>query len=120
MPTWTTTLGDHQYDAVLAPVDPAAIARYRDERDALLARGHALDGGAHGDADRVTWQLLVERLAADAGTQVCRLHDWTFAAGSGSLLGTLSYLPDQHRTPTPADGDNLVARLGCAARVVDY
>jgi uncharacterized protein (DUF885 family) len=118
-PTWATTLGDHRFDAVLAPVDPAAIARYRDERDALLARGRALDGAALGDADRVTWQLLVERLAADAGTQRCRFHEWTVAAGSGSLLGTLSYLVEAHRTPTPADGDNLVARLGCAARLLD-
>ena len=53
------------------------------------------------------------------GTDVCRFHDWLIRAGSSSLLGELSYLVELHRLGTPADGDNLIARLTMGAKVID-
>jgi uncharacterized protein (DUF885 family) len=118
-PTWATTLGDHRFDDQLSPSDAASIARFQAERLDFLARARALDGGAMSANDRVTWQLLVEKLEADAGTDVCQFHEWTVQAGGSSPLGSLSYLVELHHVTTPADGENLIARLHQGATGID-
>jgi len=118
-PTYATTLGDHRYDAVLAPSDAAAIARYHADRDALIARLVALDAQTLGDADRVTYQLLRQGLEADRGTDVCRAWEWSVASDSQSPLGYLSYLVEMHTVKTPRDAENLISRLGMGATMID-
>jgi uncharacterized protein (DUF885 family) len=118
-PTYATTLGDHRYDAVLAPGDEAAIARMHGERDALIARLAALDPAPLGDVDRVTYQLLRGALEADRGQDVCRFWEWNVASDSQSPLGQLSYLVESHTVKAPTDAKNLIARLGQGAKLFD-
>jgi uncharacterized protein (DUF885 family) len=117
-PTWATTLGDHRFDDRLSPADAASIARFAAERREFLSRARALDTGLD-PADRVSWALLVSTLEGEAGTDACRFHEWLVRAGSASLLGELSYLVELHPLSTPADGDNLVARLKQGPQVID-
>ena len=118
-PTYATTLGDHRYDAVLAPQDAASIQRMHQERDALIARLGAIDPARLGAADRVTYQLLREQLEADRGQDVCRFWQWTIASDSQSPLGQLSYLVESHTVKVPDDARNLIARLGQGPTLID-
>ncbi len=116
-PTWATTLGDHRYDDKLAPRDNAAVLRAASERDALLARLHAI--GTLTGQDRVTHALLTGRLEADRGLDVCKFHEWVIDSGGSSLFGELSYLVESHTVKEPHDAENLIARLGQGDRAVD-
>jgi uncharacterized protein (DUF885 family) len=118
-PTWATTLGDHRYDARLAPRDVASIAQYeREERD-LLARARSLDAAKLAARDRVTWSLLVGALEASVAEQVCRNHSWRVSARE-NVFADLSYeLGESLRIETVQDGQNLLARLAQAARAFD-
>ncbi len=118
-PTYATTLGDHRYDDQLAPRDAEALARMSRERDAVLARLEALDGTALAPGDRVTWQLLRARLAADRDLDACRFHEWSVDAGGGSVFGELSYLVEAHTVTTVADADNVLARMRQGAALFD-
>jgi uncharacterized protein (DUF885 family) len=118
-PTWATTLGDRRFDDQLPRVDAASLDRAAGERRALLVRARGLATASLGQTDAVTLQLLAEGLHAESGVDACRFHEWSVAAGSDSALGALSYLVEQHRTPTPADGDNLVARLAGGGEMID-
>src|SRR5262249_30097008 len=117
-PTYATTLGDHRYDDQLAPRDAAAIERMRGERDALLARVEAVDA-AHLDAsDRVTRELLRDRLAPDRGLDVCAFHEWVVDAGGSSLFGEISYIVESHPVRDARDAHNVIARMRQVARLV--
>ncbi len=118
-PTWATTLGDHRYDDQLAPRDAAAIERSQHERDAILARAVAIDPGKLGDTDRVTRELLVDRLKAEQGLDICKFHEWLVDSSSGSVLGELSYLVESHTVRVPHDAENLIARVAQGEQLVD-
>jgi len=118
-PTYATTLGDHRFDDKLARRDAAAIAASTGEREALLARLVAMHPEQLGDVDRVTYQLLRERLAAEHELDVCKFHEWMVDSGGGSLLGELSYLVESHTVKTAADANNLVARMRQAELIID-
>jgi uncharacterized protein (DUF885 family) len=118
-PTYATTLGDHRYDAVLAPGDAASIDRMHVERDQLITRLVAIDPKTLGETDRVTYQLLRQQLEADRGQDVCKFWQWNIASDSQSPLGQLSYLVESHTVKTPDDAKNLIARLGMGAKLVD-
>jgi uncharacterized protein (DUF885 family) len=118
-PTYATTLGDHRFDDKLARRDAAAVARAAAEREALLARLVAMHADQLGDVDRVTYQLLRERLEAEHGVDVCKFHEWLVDSGGGSLLGELSYLVESHTVKTPADARNLIARMRQAELLID-
>jgi uncharacterized protein (DUF885 family) len=117
-PTWATTLGDHRYDDQLAPRDAAAIERAQHERDAILARAVAIDPGKLGDTDRVTRELLVDRLKAEQGLDVCKFHEWLVDSSGGSVLGELSYLVESHTVRGPHDAENLIARVAQGEQLV--
>ncbi len=118
-PTWATTLGDHRYDALLAPQDAAAIARMHAERDALIDRLVKIDPATLGETDRVTYRLLRDSLEAARGQDVCKLWQWAVDNDSGSPLGQLSYLVESHTVTTPSDAKNLIAQLGQGAKLID-
>jgi len=118
-PTYATTLGDHRYDDRLARRNAAAIAAYTGERDALIARLAALDLAALDPTDAVTAKLLLGQLEASRGTDICKFHEWSVDAYTSSPLAELSYLVESHIVTTPADAQNLLARLEQGALVVD-
>ena len=118
-PTYATTLGDHRYDDRLARRNAAAIAAYTGERDALIARLTALDLAALDPTDAVTAKLLLGQLEASRGTDICKFHEWSVDAYTSSPLAELSYLVESHIVTTPADAQNLLARLEQGALVVD-
>ncbi|HEY1558775.1 MAG TPA: DUF885 domain-containing protein [Kofleriaceae bacterium] len=118
-PTWATTLGDHRYDAQLAPRDAAAIARYQHERDELLARVRAVAATHLNGTDRDTLALLRGRLEADAAQDVCKFQDWLVDSGGSSVLGELSYLVESHTVKTPRDTLDLIARMHQGEKAID-
>ncbi|NVB83350.1 MAG: DUF885 domain-containing protein [Kofleriaceae bacterium] len=118
-PTWATTLGDHRYDDVLAPRDAKSIEAANAEGAALLARLVAMEPGALGDVDRVTHELLRERLEAEQALAACKLHEWVVDSYNGSTLGELSYLVESHTVKDPRDAENLIARLRLGRKLVD-
>ena len=118
-PTYATTLGDHRYDAVLAPRDEAAIKRARTERDGLIVRLAALAVSTLGSSDQVTYKLLRGQLEADRGLDVCRSYEWTVDVYTASPLNELSYLVEAHGVIAPADAEHLLSRLEQGAKLVD-
>ena len=118
-PTWATTIGDHRYDAVLAPRDQAAITRANAERDAMLVRATAIDAKALVGRDRETLGILRVRLQASRGADVCHYDQWLVDSGNSSVFGELSYLVESHTVTTPADAANLIARLRQGERAID-
>ncbi|MEP6860880.1 MAG: DUF885 domain-containing protein [Deltaproteobacteria bacterium] len=118
-PTYATTLGDHRYDDRLARRNAAAIAAYTGERDALIDRLAALDPASLDATDAVTAKLLHGQLGASRGTDLCKFHEWSVDAYTSSPLAELSYLVESHIVRTPADAQNLLARLEQGALVVD-
>ena len=118
-PTWATTLGDHRYDDRLAPRDAASIAKMDAERAGLLEALAKIHKERLESADKVTYALLVERLATERGLEQCKFHEWTVDSGGGSVFGELSYLVESHTVKQPADAANLVARLGQGPKLVD-
>ncbi|MEO6774545.1 MAG: DUF885 domain-containing protein [Kofleriaceae bacterium] len=118
-PTYATTLGDHRYDDRLARRDPAAIAAYTGERDALIARLAALEPAALEPTDAVTCELLRGQLEANRGLDICKFHEWSVDAYTSSPLAELSYLVESHLVATPADAHKLMARLEQGALVID-
>jgi uncharacterized protein (DUF885 family) len=117
-PTLATTLGDHRFDDRLAPRDRASIRRCHDERRDLLGLLGAIDGGALAPADRLTWLMLAQELAAAGANDLARMHEW-HVSPRGGPLEEFSYLVEIHPLATPADGDNLIARLRCAVDAID-
>jgi uncharacterized protein (DUF885 family) len=118
-PTYATTLGDHRYDDRLARRNAAAIAAYTGERDALIDRLAALEPASLDATDAVTAKLLHGQLDASRGTDLCKFHEWSVDAYTSSPLAELSYLVESHIVKTPADAQNLLARLEQGALVVD-
>jgi uncharacterized protein (DUF885 family) len=118
-PTYATTLGDHRYDDRLASRDAAAVEQRTGERDRLLDRLVAIDGGTLGETDRVTHALLRGQLQAERELDRCKLWQWTVDSGGSSLFGELSYLVESHTVKTPVDASNLVARMKQAERAID-
>jgi uncharacterized protein (DUF885 family) len=110
-PTWATTLGDHRFDAQLAPRDVAAVERAQKERDEILGHARAVHVGALNDTDRVTLELLVGRLEADRALDVCKFHEWLVDSSGGSLLGELSYMVESHTVRVEKDAENVIARV---------
>ncbi|HVK75092.1 MAG TPA: DUF885 domain-containing protein [Kofleriaceae bacterium] len=117
-PTEATTLGDHRYDDRLSPRSADAVARYRAERRALLARAAAIDPAGLDDGDRTTLLLLRGDLEAQTAADVCEDHLWAISPAQNPL-NELSYLAELHRVTTPADAANLVARYRQGAQLVD-
>lgn len=109
-PVGATTLGDHRYDAQLAPRDLAAIERRQAERNAILERARAVPAAGLGASDAVTLQLLVQDLDAEKASDVCRSFEWS--VGAFGPFDELSYVVEVHRVVVPQDARNLVARLG--------
>jgi uncharacterized protein (DUF885 family) len=117
-PTWATTLGDHRYDDQLAPRDAASIRRYQDELRRFADMASAIDRLSLGEADAITWMMVMSELESEGAYQACHSHQWSVAPRQG-LLDEISYLVELHLVHTPADGDNLVRRLGVAVRWID-
>ena len=116
-PTWATTLGDHRFDDVLAPRDPAAIAAMEAEHTALLERIQTIDPATLGGVDQLTLELLRERLEAEHDTYACRSEQWVVDAGMGSVLGELNYLVESHIVTSIDDATNLIARMKQGGRL---
>jgi uncharacterized protein (DUF885 family) len=118
-PTYATTVGDHRFDDQLARRDAASIERMHGERDALLARLEAIGRAKLGDTDRVTLELLRDRLAAERGLDVCAFHEWVVDSGGSSLFGELSYIVESHVNVSTAEADHLVARMAHGEQLID-
>jgi uncharacterized protein (DUF885 family) len=118
-PTWATTLGDHRYDAQLAPRDAASIGLAQAAHDALRARVVALDPARLGDGDRVTLALLGGKLEAEHAMDLCKFHEWNVDSANSSVFGELSYLVESHTVMAPSDAANLVARMRQGEKLVD-
>ena len=118
-PTWATTLGDHRYDDKLALTNADAIALYKKERRALLARAEALDTRGLDASDRVSFELFVGNLRADVAGDVCRAEEWSVSARANPFEELSYELGEGHQVRTVKDGKNLLARLTQAERVFD-
>lgn len=118
-PTWATILGDHRYDDVLAPRDPASIAAMDREHAALLARLAALEPAALDDRDAVTCKLLRGKLEAEQAVAQHKFHEWAVDTSNGNVFSELSYLVEMHVVRTPDDARNVIARLRQGPRLID-
>jgi uncharacterized protein (DUF885 family) len=117
-PQYATTLGDHRFDAELAPRDAKSIERQHKERKALLARTAQVPI-LHLDQDDVlTHLLLVNALNAAGAPETASAHEW-FVSPRGGLVDEISYLAELHPLREPADGDNLLSRLRASAGWID-
>lgn len=108
-PVGATTLGDHRYDAQLAPRDLAAIERRAAERDAILERARAVPTAGLNPVDAVTLKLLIQDLAAEKAGDVCKTYEWS--VGASGPFDEMSYIAEVHRVVTPDDAKNLIARF---------
>jgi uncharacterized protein (DUF885 family) len=117
-PQYATTLGDHRFDAEVAPRDAAAITRQHDERRALLARAARVPIAALDRDDVLTHLLLVAALHAAGAPQTASAHEW-MVSSRGGLVDEISYLAELHPMREPADGDNLLSRLRASAGWID-
>src|SRR5436305_13713939 len=61
-PERATSVGDYRYNALLADVSPAAIARQHAENDAFLARLRAIPTDGMGEPDRLSHEVLERQL----------------------------------------------------------
>jgi uncharacterized protein (DUF885 family) len=107
-PVTATFLGDRRFDAWLAPASSGDVLAFRERRRALLARAEALGAGLS-VRDRITLAVLVERLAADAGLDVCDYERW--AAGYTHPVFGLETLGDWHPLDSDDDAASFRARL---------
>ena len=113
-PTLATMLGDHRHDAEVAPRDAASIRRFHDERGNFIGRAGQLDAGSLDPADQLTWMLLMQSLGAMGADDLCRFQEWAVSS-RGGLIDEISRVVELHSLTTPADGDNLLARLAAMA-----
>ncbi|HSU84412.1 MAG TPA: DUF885 domain-containing protein [Thermoanaerobaculia bacterium] len=70
-PERATSVGDYRYNALLADVSLAAVARQHAENDAFLARLRAIPTTGMGDADLLSHELLERQLTrSDVGYEL--------------------------------------------------
>ena len=70
-PERATSIGDYRYNALLADVSLAAVARQHAENDAFLARLRAIPTTGMGDADLLSHELLERQLTrSDVGYEL--------------------------------------------------
>jgi len=117
-PTLATRLGDHRYDDRVERRDAASIRRFHDERGNFIGRVGQLDAGGLDPDDQLTWMLLMQALGAMGAADLCRFQEWAVSS-RGGLLDEISYVVEMHPLTTPADGDNLLARMAEMARWPD-
>jgi uncharacterized protein (DUF885 family) len=117
-PTDATTLGDHRYDALLPRRDAASIVNHRGERDDLLKQARSLPAASFNERDKITLELFVGELAADAAQDVCREHEWRVSARENTFAQLSYMLSEGHQVRTLDDARNLISRLTEAPRLI--
>jgi uncharacterized protein (DUF885 family) len=119
-PMWATTLGDHRFDDRIAPRSAAFVDKTQAERKALIARGEAIDAAALGERDQVTLALWLGNMQAEAGViDACREHEWQLSARENPFADYAYWVGEAHQVKTPADGKNVLSRLGQVATALD-
>ena len=76
------------------------------------------EAAALGPRERVFWALFIEDLESEIAAEACHFEQWSISP-RGNPVTEWSYLPELHAVKTPRDGDNLLARFGKAAFVID-
>jgi uncharacterized protein (DUF885 family) len=116
-PLFATSLGDKRFDALLAPVAPAALAAGRARLSALLDRLDGLGDPGPGEAS-ITASELRETLRNELSGIDGGLWRWTVDPLEGIPTGYLD-VPSYQRLETPADGAAMVARWHAMAAATD-
>jgi uncharacterized protein (DUF885 family) len=117
-PFGATFVGDHRVDAQLPPVRRDVVLGLRARRRALLAQATALDAGALTERDRLTLAILVERLTADAGLDVCDYERWAISTRN-SLVGRFDRLGELHPLLAAEDAASYRARIAAMPAALD-
>lgn len=117
-PFSATYQGDHRRDAELPPVGRDEVVALRARRQALLARVVALPPGALSGRDRLTHSVLVERLTAAAGLDVCDYERWVVSPRDNAVR-RLDQIGDYHPLLAAEDADNYLARVAAMPAAID-
>lgn len=117
-PFSATYYGDHRRDAELPPVGHDAIGALRARRLALLARVTALPPGALSARDRLTHAVLVERLTAAAGLDVCDYERWVVSPRDNAVRH-LDQIGDYHPLLSAEDAASYLARVAAMPAAID-
>jgi uncharacterized protein (DUF885 family) len=117
-PFGATYVGDHRVDAQLPPVRRDEILALRDRRRALLAQATALDAGALSARDRLNHAVLLDRVTADAGLDVCDYERWAISTRT-SLVGRLDRVGEFHPLLAAEDAASYRARISAMPAAVD-
>jgi uncharacterized protein (DUF885 family) len=117
-PLSATFLGDHRVDSQLPPVRRDDITALRARRRTLLAQVTALDVGALSARDHLTHAILLERLTAEAGLDVCDYDRWAVSPRD-STVRRLDRVGDYHPLLGREDADSYRARIEAMPAAID-
>ena len=117
-PFWGTWIGDHRADRALPPISVADVAAIRARRRALLGKVTALAPGGLTARDRLTHAILLERLTAQVGLEVCDYERWAISRRA-SMIGHLDAIGDYHPLLDASDADSYRARVAAMPDAID-
>ncbi|HKQ57407.1 MAG TPA: DUF885 domain-containing protein [Candidatus Eisenbacteria bacterium] len=117
-PTMATALGERRYDARLADISPAGIARERARLERVLASARALDAGTLSADERVTRAVLLKDVQDQLDALSCRNDEWLVDSQQGPQVA-LPNLSEITVIETPAQAADYVQRCRAIPRYMD-
>jgi len=117
-PLTATFLGDHRFDNALPPIRRDEVLDVRARRTALLARITAVDTTSFSPHDRITYGVLVERLTAETGLDVCDYERWAISTRD-SMISRLDSIGGNYAWLTPEDAEGYLARVTAMPAAID-
>lgn len=117
-PELATTLGDRRFDDQLGAVAHGDVLAEQRERRELLERALVLSESGLPTGDRLTLELLVDRLEGAIGAEICEMHLWSVSARNNPVT-RFNALPRQHEIERFTDAESLLARYRLLPRAVD-
>jgi uncharacterized protein (DUF885 family) len=117
-PLSATYLGDHRADTLLPPVRHDELEALRARRRTLLAAAIAVEAAILGERDRLTHAILVERLTAAIGLDVCDYPRWAISPRA-STVNRFDQLGDFHPLLISDDAASYLARVMAMPAAVD-
>lgn len=117
-PMTATYFGDHHVDAELPPISRADVLAMRARRTALLGRIAATDVTVFSAGDRLTYDVLLERLTAEAGLDVCDYERWAISTRD-STVGRLDGIGNSYLALGPEDAAGYLARVTAMPAAID-
>ena len=108
-PQFATSVGRHEYDALLGSVTPADLARRQEQRKKTLAELLAIDRSKLSEADRVNYDIF--RRQVEEGMESYELGDYQMPinADSGFHSG-FARLAKEMPLKTTKDYENYISR----------